>query len=439
MNRTLGEFETMDLQAQEEMQLTKLKKQLNYVYEHSRFYKRKFDEADINPGDIKTMEDFRRIPFTTKDEIRDHNDDFICVENREVIDIGTTTGTTGSPVILPVTRKDWDDVVETVSRALAGLEIQKEDICQITVSFDQLFSAATPFDIALKQMGVTTLRMGPGNARRQLEIMQRMGTTVIYAIPDFMFILAEEAGEMGLDPRKDFNLRMGIMVGQSLYTQDMQPNNLKRRLGELWGIDCYTNYGSMEMMAGFIECKPHGGHHVYADHLIIEIIDPDNGLVVAPGQTGELVATHLAREGIPLVRFRQGDITSIKTDQCSCGRTTPRIMGTIGRVDQMLKIKGTSVYPAQIEEALLSVAGVSAYVIEAFSDQAGTDRIKVMVTGDDPHDLLTTEIEKAVKAKARITPDVVEPITMEEAERIWFSKDNRKPKRFWDKRNTAPE
>lgn len=437
MNRILNALEIMDPQQMAEFQLKQLIRQLNYVYNNSAFYKRKFQEANIFPTDIKTIEDLRKIPFTTKQELRDHNEDFICVDNKRIVDIGASTGTTGVPVILPLSKKDWDDNEETCMRFLVGLDIKEEDIVQIAVAFDQLFSAATPVDCALKKLGVTTLRMGPGNVRRQIEIMKRLGTSVIFTTPGFMLLLTEEAKEMGLNPRKDFNLRMALLVGQSLYTQDWKPNTLNRRIREEWGVEVYSDYGSMEMFAAFVECKHHGGHHIYADHFIMEIIDPYSGAPLLPGNTGELVFTHLTREATPFVRFRHGDITRIETERCICGRTTPRVMATIGRVDQMMKIKGASVYPEQLEEVLINIPGVSAYVIEAFTDKNGVDRIKVRAAVEKTQTIIFKKIEKEIKAKARIKPDVIEPITKEEAAKIWFSEGTRKPRRFWDKRNKA--
>jgi len=434
MDRILKPLETMDPQALAELQLERLKKQLDYVYRRSPFYRKKFEKAGLLPGDIHSIDDFRHIPFTTKDELRQCNNEFICVENKDIVDIGATTGTTGPPVILPATKKDWDGVVETVMRCLVGLDVTEQDVFQISVAFDQLFSAAPMFDDALKKMGVTTLRMGPGNIRRQLEIMKRVGATVIFATTDFLLLAGEEAKKLDFDPRRDFKLRLAILVGQNLYTEDWQPNIQNRRIREMWGVEVYSDYGSMEMLASFVECKQHGGHHVFADHFLIETVDPETGTPLPSGEMGELVATHLTREGMPLVRFRQGDITKVETSRCSCGRTTPRIMAAIGRVDQMLKVKGSSVYPEQIEEALLGVKGVTAYVIEAYTDAQDIDRIRVRVAVQGPQDVIFAEIEKAVKAKARIVPDVVEPIRNEEALRIWFSEGSRKAKRFWDKR-----
>lgn len=437
MNKILNELENMDPQEMVQLQQKRLKRQLKYVYSHSAFYKRKFQDANILPGDIETIEDLQKIPFTTKQELRDYNQDFICVDNKRIVDIGASTGTTGAPVILPLTKKDWDDNEETCMRFLVGLDIREEDIVQIAVAFDQLFSAATPVDCALKKLGVTTLRMGPGNIRRQIDIMKRLNTTVVFTTPGFMLLLAEGAKEMGLNPRKDFNLRMALLVGQSLYTQDWKPNTLNRRIREEWGVEVYSDYGSMEMFAAFAECKHHTGHHVYADHFIMEIIDPETGVVLPSGSTGELVFTHLTRETTPFVRFRHGDITRIETEKCVCGRTTPRIMATIGRIDQMMKIKGTSVYPEQLEEALISIPEVSAYVIEAFTDENGIDRIRVRAATEGSQAGIFKEIEKEVRAKTRIAPDVIEPVTKEEAARIWFSEGTRKPKRFWDKRKKA--
>jgi len=438
MNRIHNPLEKMNPEKMAVLQLERLQRQLSYVYSHSSFYQKKFLDAGIHPSDIKNLKDLENIPFTTKQELRDHNQDFFCVKNKDIVDIGASTGTTGRPVILPLTKKDWDDNIECVKRFFTGLGIHQEDIVQLSVAFDQLFSAATPLDYALKDMGATVARMGPGNPGRQLDIMKQLGTTMIFATPGFMLLLAEEAKELGLNLKQDLNLKKALLVGQSLYTQDFKPNELCRRIRDLWGVEIFSDYGSMEMFAGFVECKQHRGHHVYSDFFIMEIIDPETGQTLPPGELGELVFTHLTREATPFVRFRHGDITKLETAPCACGRTTPRIMATVGRVDQMLKIRGTSVYPEQIEEALLSVEGVSSYVIEAYTDGYGSDNIRLKVAFQGPAETIISNIQKTVKAKARIKPDQIERISSQEASRIWFSEGSRKPKKFWDKRNKPP-
>jgi phenylacetate-CoA ligase len=189
------------------------------------------------------------------------------------------------------------------------------------------------------------------------------------------------------------------------------------------------------MRAGFAECKEHGGHHIHADHIFVETIDPDTWLHVPKGEFGELVFTHLSRKSMPLIRYRQGDITKIEKEKCICGRTTPRIMSIIGRVDNMIKIKGVSVYPEQIEEALLGITGIVAYLIEAYTDPLGIDRIKIKAAYEgEQQDQIYKEIQVAIKSKTKISPDIIETISKEEAIRIWFSRGTRKPKKFWDKR-----
>ena len=435
----LSEFETMSPEAMRGLQVQRLKHQLEYVWTHSPFYRRKLGEAGIAPADIETLEDFQRIPFTTKSELRDHNEEFFCVGSKRIVDIGASAGTTGRPVLLPASGRDWEDLIRLKMRYLVGLGIGDDDVFQIAAAFDQLFSLGTPIDDALKRLGVAVVRTGPGNARRQLEVMRRVGTTAILCTPDFMFLLDEEARRLGLDPQLDFSLRMGIFFGQSLHTQDWRPNDLNRRIADLWGIDVYSMYGTMEMLGAFVECKHHTGHHIYPDRVLTEIIDPETGACLQPGDTGEFVFTHLIKEATPLIRFRQGDITRIETEPCRCGRTTPRLMAVLGRVDQMMKIKGTSVYPQQIEEALQGVAEVTAYLIEAYTDERNTDRVRIKAAIDGPQDAIFAEIRAAVKAKARIAPDLIEPATQEEIVETWFSKSTRKPKRFWDNRKKTSE
>lgn len=438
MNSSLLGFEVLSSGELSEFQFDLLRRELKYIFEHSPYYKRKFKDANVRLEDIRCIEDFiEKVPFTTKGELRAYNDQFICVPNSEIVDIGATTGTTGSPVFIPMTRNDWFNVIDTVTRSLVDLGVKSNDVFQISTAFDQLFSAAICFDYASKRLGITTVRTGPGNLRRQIEIMRRLKTTVIFSTPDFMLLLAREAEKLGLNPQRDFNLRMGIFVGQNLYTPDWRPNSLNRRIRDIWGIEVYSDYGSMEMMASFVECSRHGGHHVFADHFFVEVVDPETGEPVRPGEPGEFVFTHLSREGMPLVRYRQGDIVTHQVGRCVCGRTTPRVMSVIGRVDNMMKIKGVSVYPEQIEEALLEVPGLTAYLIEAYTDSEGVDRIKIKVSFEGDRDEIFSEVEKAVKGRARVKPDVIEPMPRDEIIKIWFSRGTRKPKRFWDRRKKA--
>jgi phenylacetate-CoA ligase len=420
----------------EKMQLEMLKKQLLYVYNNSKFYKTKFSGAGIKPSDIKKLDDFRKIPFSTKEELRKDNWDFVCTPMKDIVDVGTTTGTSGIPIMLPVTHKDWNNLVLLIKSALVEfVGVTKKDVVQLMLAFDQLFSVSTPADDALKRIGATSVRTGPGNTIRQIELMKRLKTTVIYATPDYMLTLAEKAREMGYEPSKDFDLKKVVLIGQPLYKAGWKPTELKKLIEEIWDVETFSSYGSMEMLAGFYECPSHAGHHTFPDYLYLEIIDPCSGEVLGPAEEGEIVVTHLKMEGIPLVRYRQGDLTSMESTNCSCGETSPRVMAIIGRTDNMLKIKGTSVSPQQIEDIIVSLPQITNYIIEAFKDQGGNDAVKIKVSLKNQDKKFLSELKNLMKAKIRITPEI-EIIDSKTISDQVFKQGTRKPKKFWDKRNT---
>jgi phenylacetate-CoA ligase len=427
-------LEGISAEAMMAYQWNRLQEQLHYVYNHAPFYRDRFLKCGLHPQDIKSLSDFNKIPITRREDLSRNNDRMICVPSRALVDIGATTGTTGAPILLPVTYEDLIRTVETIERNVVIVGITPDDIVQFCIAFDQLFSAGTVWYDALRNIGATSVRMGPGNIKRQIDIMQRLGCTAILATPDFMLGLAQEAKNQGLNPRTDFKLRKGIFLGQSLHTNEWKPNALSIRIQEEWGLEVHSLYGSTEMFAGFVECTEHGGHHVHSDHFLMEILDPDTGDVVAPGEPGELVITHLLMKGMPLIRYGQGDITTIDAEPCKCGRTTPRIMAIRGRIDQMIKVKGVSIYPEQIEETLMNILQISAYVIDLYTDASGRDQLRIKIAPESPNDGLFSRVSNAIKARTRIAPDIIEWITEEEAHRICYSYGSRKPKHFWDKR-----
>ncbi len=410
-----------------------LKAQIEYVWKKSRFYQKKFKAAGIAPQDIKALKDIENIPFTTKDELRSFNDDFICVPNEKVVDIGATTGTTGNPILLPATMKDVKRLRETYKRSFDAIGITRDDIVQLSVAFDQLFPIGVTADATLKEIGATVVRMGPGNTKRQIEIMKRIRSTIIFASPDYMFTLAETAQEMGFDPRKDFYLRKGLFHGHPLFDGNNQPTTLAKKIEEIWGIESFSCYGSMEMFSGAFDCTFHCGYHSHPDWLYLEIINPATGRVLEDGSEGELVATTLMREAIPVIRYRQGDVTRIATDRCGCGKTSPRIMSITGRASHMLKIKGTAVYPQQIEEMLLQEPEIANYAIEAYKDKNDCDAIKIMVGLQEPNDKVLERIKRNLKARMRVTP-ALEVLSPQEILKIWYSKGSRKPQKILDLR-----
>ena len=433
-NISTSELDTLPHSDIKKIQLHLLKEQLDYVWKKSRFYQKKFRDAGITPDDIKALKDIEKIPFTTKEELRTFNDDCICVPNRKVVDIGATTGTTGSPILLPATKNDLKRLVETYKRSFHAIGINREDIVQLSVAFDQLFPIGVTANATLKEMGAMVVRMGPRNTKRQIEIMKRVKSTIIFCSPDYMFTLADTAKEMGYDPRQDFYLRMGLYHGHPLFDGNNRPTMLAKKIEEIWGIEGFSCYGSMEMYSGLFDCKFHCGYHSHPDWLFLEIINPENGEVQGDGEEGELVVTTLMREAIPVIRFRQGDITRIRSERCQCGKTSPRIMSIVGRANHMLKLKGTVVYPQQIEEILMQEPGITNYALEAYKDENECDAIKIMVGLQEHSDRIMERIKTNLKARIRISP-VIELLPPQEISRIWYRHGSRKPQKFLDLRS----
>jgi phenylacetate-CoA ligase len=415
------------------VQMKLLKDQIEYVWKRSKFYQKKFRDAGISPDDIKELKDIEKIPFTTKDELRAHNDDFICVSNKKVVDIGATTGTTGDPILLPATKKDLRGLLGTYKRSFSSIGITRDDIVQLAVAFDQLFPIGVTANATLKEIGATVVRMGPGNTKRQIEIMKRVKSTIIFASPDYMVTLAETALELGYHPKKDFSLRLGLYHGHPLFDKDNQPVILAKKVEEAWGIEGFSCYGSMEMFSGAFECQSHQGYHSHPDWLFLEIIDPETGKVLEDNQEGELVVTTLMREGIPVIRYRQGDITRIRTDTCKCGKTSPRIMSIVGRANHMLKLKGTVVYTQQIVEIIKQEPGITNFALEAYKDANECDAIKIMVGLRDPNEEIVERLKVNLKAKIRITPKI-DILSQQEILKMWYRHGSRKPQKFIDRR-----
>ncbi len=430
------EIDGLSIDKIKKIQLKLIKEQLEYVLKKSKFYRKKFKEAGISYDKIKKIKSLKEIeciPFTTKNELRTFNDDFFCVPNKKIVDIGATTGTTGSPIILPATKNDIKRLVSTYKRSFYSIGITNNDIVQLSVAFDQLFPIGVTANATLKEIGATVVRMGPGNTKRQIEIMRRLRSTVIFASPDYMLTLAEAAKEMGFDPAKDFFLEKGLFHGHPLFDRECKPTLLADKINEIWGIECFSCYGSMEMYSGMFDCRFHCGYHTHPDWLYLEIIDPKTGEVLEDGMEGEIVVTTLRREAVPLIRFRQGDITSIISEPCKCGKTSPRITAIAGRADHQMRLKGTLVYPQQIEEILIREPEITEYALEAYKDENDCDALKIMVCLKEGYESALERIKTNLKARIRITPEM-EILSSNEISKIIYRHGSRKPSKFIDRR-----
>ena len=349
-----SKIETMPLNELKKLQLTRLKKLVRYVYENNRFYHDRFKESNVKPDDIKTLDDIKKLPFLTKQDLRDYYPfGLVCVEIDDVVEIHASSGTTGKPVVGPYTKNDLEVWAEVMARSLWANGLRKNDILQNAYGYG-LFTGAHGFEKGAQRIGATVIPISSGNTKRQIAVMKDFGSTALACTPSYSLYMAEVAEEMGFDPKNDFKLKIGCF-GAEAWSEEM-----RRNIEKTWGITAHEHYGLTEIIGPGVvsECKEKK-LHINADHFLPEIIDPETGETLEPGEEGELVFTTLTKEGFPAIRFRTRDLAVYYEETCECGRTLPIQSRIKGRSDDMMKVKGVIVFPSQIESALLNINGLS--------------------------------------------------------------------------------
>lgn len=391
--------ECMENEEKEEMQLALLQQQVKRVYENVPFYRKKFDDAGFHPDDLKTLKDIEKIPFTTKDDLRTaYPFGLFAVPDDEIIEIHSTSGTTGTPVVSGYTQKDIDIWGECIARAIAMAGGDKNSRIQNSYGYG-LFTGGFGIDHGAKYMGATVIPMSAGNTARQLKIMEDFQSDILTCTPSYAMYLAESLEKEGFTADK-ISLKSGIF-GAEMWTEEM-----RHSLEEKLGITAHNIYGLTELMGPGVatECKEQTGLHIQEDHFYPEIIDSDTGEVLEDGEKGELVLTNLTREGMPVIRFRTKDITALRKEKCACGRTTVRMDRITGRSDDMLKIKGVMVYPSQIEAAILQIEGLTANYQIHVSRPKILDEIEVKV--ETSPELFSDEMKKIEQFENKIARNI---------------------------------
>ena len=345
--------ETLPREEIRKIQLERLQETVSRVYEKVEPYRKKMDDAGIKPEDIKSLDDLKKLPFVTKQDMRDNYPfGLFAVPKTDLVRIHASSGTTGKPTVVGYTQKDLDTWTECVSRIACMGGATKDDVAQICFGYG-MFTGALGLHYGLENIGATIIPSSTGNSEKQIMYMKDFGTTLLVATPSYALRLAEVAREMGLDPAKDLNVKT-LLVGSELLTDAM-----REEMHKYWGADVKitSNYGMSELMGPGVsgECLEVCGMHINEDFFIPEIIDPVTEEVLPEGERGELVITCIKKEGIPLIRYRTRDITRLFYDKCKCGRTFCRMENLSGRSDDMLKIRGVNVFPSQIEEVILGI------------------------------------------------------------------------------------
>ena len=414
-------------------QETQLVETLKYVSQKSAFYKNKFAESNIDIDEIRTIEDLQKLPVTTKQDLQLNGEDFVCVERTEIIDYVTTSGTLGNPVTFALTESDLQRLSynEASSFTMAGLK--RGDIMQLMTTIDRRFMAGLAYFMGARELGCGVIRVGNGIPELQWDTINRVKPTVCMVVPSFLIKLIEYAESHGIDYNNS-SLRKAICIGEALRNPEGELTKLGQKISEKWPeLELFSTYASTEMQSSFTECPYHCGGHIPTDLIIVELLDEENKPVPL-GEPGEVTITTLGVEGMPLVRFKTGDMCIGFDEKCECGRSSMRLSSVIGRKGQMIKYKGTTLYPPALFDILDNIPMVKNYIVEVYTNSIDTDQIQIKVGTDVQSDELVKKIKDVFRSKVRVAPDIVFD-TPESILKQQMPPMSRKVIKFVDKRN----
>ena len=417
----------------EAFQEARLQEELRYLQRHSRFYRSMFEQQHIDIASIRRLEDLQRLPVTTKHDLQARNADFLCVPREQIVDYVTTSGTSGDPVTFALTSGDLDRLAynEASSFALAGC--RPGDVLQLMTTIDRRFMAGLAYFLGARELGCGVIRVGNGIPELQWDTIRRVQPTTCIVVPSFLLKLVDYAQANGIDYAGS-SLRRAICIGEALHTPDGALTTLGRNIAARWpSLELFSTYASTEMQSSFTECACHAGCHVPVDLIIVEFLDDDNRPVPA-GQPGEVTVTTLGVRGMPLLRFKTGDICIHYDEPCRCGRNSVRLSSVLGRKGQMIKFKGTTLYPPALFDILDNIPDVVNYIVEVFTNALGTDQVQIRIGSRNRSEEFVKRIKDVFRSKVRVAPDVVfeEPETIA---RLQTPSTSRKIVKFIDRRN----
>ncbi|MEB2777823.1 AMP-binding protein [Algoriphagus sp. D3-2-R+10] len=410
----------------EARQVELLRKHLSYTLAHSPFYRDKFSEQDI--AAISKLSDLSNFIKTSKKDLAEFNAEFLSVSQREVVEYVTTSGTTGKPVSIAISKNDLERLAYNEARSLEIADFTADDIVQITTTLDKCFMAGMAYYLGLTKIGASVLRAGQGTPEFHWEMIRQINPTALIAVPSFLQKLGSHSSSASN------RINKALCIGEPLRNADFSDNQLSKNISQHWNLDLRSTYASTEMATAFTECKEKQGGHLLPELIILEILD-ENGNEVTDGELGEVTVTPLGIEGIPLVRFQTGDLARKHTSACACGRNTARLGPIEGRLAQMIKLKGTTIYPNQIEEILYNYPSASPYLIEINRDFNGLDEVSIVLpetfSEEESNTLLVV-----LQAKLRVKPSLKKSSTSA-IQQLLFRGNSRKPKKIIDHRNAS--
>lgn len=387
-----------------EVQLQSLHQLLLYLNQHSPYYQRIFKEQVVDLNAIQSLADLQLLPTTTKDDFSAHNFDFFCVPRAAIADYTTTSGTTGSPVTIALTENDLQRLAYNEEQSFITAGCRSGDVFQLMLTLDRQFMAGMAYYSGIRKLGGGAVRVGAVSPQTQWEYILRFKPDVIVAVPSFIVKLLDYAVQHHID-FQHCSITKAICIGEPVRQGDLSPNTLAKRIAAQWNIQLYSTYASTEMQTAFTECEYGCGGHLRPELLLVEILD-ENGQVLPAGEPGEVTITTLGVEGMPLLRYRTGDICSAYEEPCACGRNTLRLSPVTGRKNQMIKYKGTTLFPPAVFDALSTVPQIKDYLMEVSKNELGTDEILLHIAQSGNLDEVEPQIKNALQTKLRVIPSL---------------------------------
>ncbi|WP_321366900.1 AMP-binding protein [uncultured Desulfuromusa sp.] len=414
-------------------QLALLQCHLRYLQKASPYYRELFQQRGFSSAEFRSLDDLAALPMTGKAELAESNRRFLAVSEQQVVDICQTSGTTGEPVTIWQTDADLQRLARNEQLAFTAAGISRSDRVLIGAALDRVFMAGLAYFLGLRRIGATAIRAGSGQPGLVAELIRQQRPNVLVGVPSLLLMVARQFQDRGEDPGQ-LGVDKLICIGEPVRNDDLSLSPLGRALQECWSAQILGTYASTEMATAFADCPAGCGGHLLPELVVVEIID-DQGALVDPGEAGEVVVTPLGVEGTPLLRYRTGDIARLHSAPCGCGRQTPRLGPILGRRTQMLKCRGTTLFPAAISRVLQGISAIHGHYLEVSSDFDLSDQLRVVI-GCRDSSLSAATVAALIAAKTRVKPEVV-LVDPEEIKRKTIRPDMRKPVTFFDYRKPS--
>ncbi|HEV3223494.1 MAG TPA: AMP-binding protein [Puia sp.] len=414
-----------------DIQEKKMHDLLVFLKSNSPYYQKIFKQNKIDPEKIRHLEDLILIPTTGKEELQLYNDEFLCVPRSSIIEYNSTSGTLGAPVTIALTEKDLQRLTYNEFKSFTCAGCEPEDIFQLMLTLDRQFMAGMAYYSGIRKLGAGIIRVGPGVPSLQWETISRLKPSVLVAVPSFILKLIQYASDHKLDLARS-SVQKAICIGENIRQTDFSLNVLGKKIRDNWNLKLFSTYASTEMQTAFTECEAGKGGHHQPDLVIVEILD-EQGQPVQKGEAGEVTISTLGVEGMPLLRYKTGDLCIAHEEPCICGRHTIRLSPVIGRKKQMIKFKGTTLFAPALFDLLAGMEDITDYVAEVFSNEIGTDEVLLHLLPIKPTEESEHRIRAYLQAKLRVTPHI-RYVTAEEIQKLQFPGEGRKAVRFIDKR-----